>query len=875
MKKSNQSTADSLFLETDHIFNALNTAYIVFAVDDPVFTIIEENEAHANIAMVKRDDTIGKPLFDVFPDTSEDYVKNGHSTLLDSIRKARDTGKPDKMPMLKYDLADPQGVMTEMYWSVTHFPIFGADKKVVAVYQETRNITAEHQSEVKANSIEQQLQQILATSMVGTWSWDMKAQRVFADANLAEMFGIDNHEAQAGLPLDRFINSIHEEDRDRIMKQIETAISTEGTYETEYRTVPHKGHSRWVLARGHVQRDEDGEPSLFLGAIIDITVQKTAERLAQDSEQKLFFMADAMPQLVWITRPDGYHEYYNHQWYEFTGTKEGEADGEGWQALFHPEDQERAERTWHHSLKTGEPYEVEYRLYHAPSNSYRWVIGRALPYIDAHGKIIKWYGTCTDIDEQKRSEVLQSFLSHASKELSSTLESKKMLEKITEISVPGLADWCSIDVFNEETQTIDQVAIAHKDEKKLSLVKEYRKTYPAEIDAPTGVPAVIRTGNYEYYPVITMEMIEAAESDERILDMMRQIDLHSMVISPLSVNGKVVGGITFASSESGRYFTENDLHTMTELASRISLALTNTAFYDESRRENKQRKELEKQLRKEKDSLEMRVKERTELLEQTNEGLRIEIQKRHAAEKILKEYSENLARSNRELEDFAYVASHDLQEPLRKIQAFSNLLETEYKEALEGDGIEYLQRMRKAAARMSTLIEDLLAFSRVTTRQNPPKSVDLNEIVEEVLGDLEARIEEVGATVTVEPLGSLVADPTHMRQLFQNLIGNALKFHRDNVPPVVKVTARNDDGILELRVADNGIGFNEKYVDRIFSVFQRLHDRNSYEGTGIGLAVCRKIAERYNGSIKATSKKGEGSTFIVRLPETFQGERKK
>jgi light-regulated signal transduction histidine kinase (bacteriophytochrome) len=143
------------------------------------------------------------------------------------------------------------------------------------------------------------------------------------------------------------------------------------------------------------------------------------------------------------------------------------------------------------------------------------------------------------------------------------------------------------------------------------------------------------------------------------------------------------------------------------------------------------------------------------------------------------------------------------------------------------------------------------------------------------LSDLETRTQEVGATITVGKLGTIVADPTHMRQLFQNLIGNALKFHRPDVPPVVNVSATTEDGVVEIKVSDNGIGFDEKYVDRIFSVFQRLHDRSSYEGTGIGLAVCRKIAERYNGTIKATSNKGEGSTFIVRIPKEPQGEAKK
>ena len=854
-------------VSSDLIFNSLNTPYIVFQANDPEFTIIEENEAHAHVAMVEREKVIGKSLLDAFPDTSEDYVKSGHSALIESIRRVIKTGKPDSMPNLNYDLKDETGEFKKKYWSVTHYPLFGTKGKVAAVYQETRDITDEIEAEQRVDLIEQRLQQVLAMSLVGTWSWNLSEEKLYTDANLARMFGIDAKKAKDGLPLQVFIDSIHPDDQEHVMREITSAIEENNSYEAEYRTRLSDHEERWVLARGYIETDDKGEAALFFGVIIDITAQKTAERQAKENERRLRFMADSMPQLVWITRPDGFHEYYNNQWYEYTGTKPGTTDGDGWNDLFHPDDKERAWKAWRKSLKTGDPYEIEYRLYHAPSKQYRWVIGRALPLHDDDGTITKWYGTCTDIDEQKRTEQIQTFLSDASKELASTLDYKSVLKKITQLGVPVIADWCSVDMYNPETDSIDQVSISHTNPKKLSQVQEYRLRNPADLNAPTGVPAVLRTGKTEFYPLITIEMIEQVVDDKETLEFMRELNLHSLIIAPLSINGKVMGGISFASTESGRYYTEQDVHMVNELAARISLAMTNAALFSESKNELKQRRELEKQLRIEKESLESRVKERTKLLRETNAGLVEEIAKRKKAEKILKEYSESLARSNRELEDFAYVASHDLQEPLRKIQAFGNLLEGEYRDKLGEDGVDYLSRMLSAASRMSTLIQDLLAFSRVTTRQNKPEQVNLNSIVDEVIGDLESRIDDVDGKVVVGPLPAVTVDPIHMRQLFQNLIGNALKFHKPDVAPTVTVEGYENGDIVELRVSDNGIGFDEKYTDRIFSVFQRLHDRSSYEGTGIGLAVCRKIAERYNGTINATSKKGEGATFIVRLPK--------
>jgi len=225
-----------------------------------------------------------------------------------------------------------------------------------------------------------------------------------------------------------------------------------------------------------------------------------------------------------------------------------------------------------------------------------------------------------------------------------------------------------------------------------------------------------------------------------------------------------------------------------------------------------------------------------------------------------------LARSNGELEQFASIASHDLQEPLRKVRTFTEQVTTMDADNLSEKGRDYLNRANAAASRMQALIDDLLKFSRVATQGRPFAPVDLNVLTHEVLEDLEAQVERSGAVVRVGDLPTIAGDDLQLRQLVQNLLSNALKFHREGVPPEVAIEARVDGDIATITVRDNGIGFDPQYSRRIFRVFERLHGRGEYPGTGIGLALCRKIVDRHGGTIVADSEPGVGSTFSVTLP---------
>jgi PAS domain S-box-containing protein len=431
----------------------------------------------------------------------------------------------------------------------------------------------------------------------------------------------------------------------------------------EHRARGRDGIYRLFSIKAFPVLNEDDTIREWVGVHNDITERRQREEEVLAQEEKFRFLCESMPQIVWRLRADGWREYCNQRWFDYTGMTLQQTLGWGWLAAMHPDDLPNFRRGWQQATDTGELFQSEYRLKRGDGR-YHWHLSRALPLKDKQGVIVQWFGTCTDIDHYKRAE-----------------------------------------------------------------------------------------------------------------------------------------------SENLRLRAD----------------------------------------------LEDRVLQRTSELESANlELLRS---------------SRKLELSNGMLQNFASVAAHDLQEPLRKIQAFGDRLNVGYRAALDEKGLDYLRRMLNATGRMQTLIQDLLALSRVTSEGRPSVPVDLARLTREVLADLDERVSENKARVEIGDLPVIEGDPGQIRQLLQNLIGNSLKFHKKDEAPIIRVSAATaGDGACRLVVEDNGIGFDEKYLDRIFTVFQRLHTRAEYDGTGVGLAICRQIAQAHGGDITAKSAPNHGATFIVTLP---------
>jgi PAS domain S-box-containing protein len=563
-----------------------------------------------------------------------------------------------------------------------------------------------------------------------------------------------------------------------------------GAYELEY-PCHGNGQERYFVLR--VNRFRGDGPVRLVVTHENVTDRVLAERRLRESASQLEQLTEGMPLLMWACRPTGECDYVSRQWLDYTGSPLDSQLGKGWLASVHPDDRAGATIAWQAAVDGSTPYDVEYRL-RRYDGAYRWFAARGIPVRDQAGRITRWYGSCTDVDDRKhyRDNLERMVAERTSQIREQQIFLNTTLDNIAE-GVVACDAGGRLKLFNAAARQMHGLPI-----EPLAVDRWAERYRLYEADGVTPMP----TDSIPLYRAWRGETVRDAE----------------LVIR--------------ADGQPDRY--------MVCFGQQLHAADGTVAGAVVSMRDVTERREHERQL-----------------------------MLTHAA----------LRASNEDLEKFAYVASHDLQEPLRKIQAFGTRLADRYRETLGEQGQGYLDRMTEAAGRMRHLIEDLLALSRVSSKPISFQPVDLGGLVQEVLDDLDEQVRRTSGRVEMGELPAVVGDSGQLRQLFQNLIGNALKFARPGTPPVVRVTATE---LIQLpadadpppppgpgwriTVSDNGIGFEPEYAERIFELFQRLHSRTKYEGTGLGLAIVRKIALRHGATIHARSRPGVGATFILDWP---------
>jgi len=735
------SEDNSVSIDFEVLFQAMGTAYIVFKADDPDFTIIGENEAHAKIAMVKRKDVIGKPVLEAFPDTTEDFITKGESHLVNSLRKVIATGKPDTMHNFAYDIKDEHGVYTPKFWEVTHYPVF-QDGKVIAVCQQTNDITETISARRELTIAQDHLERALSYGEVGTWMWDVVQDVVLGDKNLARLFGIGDGSGQVEVSMKRFVDAIHPDDVKQVMGDIETALAKKlTTYESEFRTFDFTGNTRWLLARGHIEYDDRGDAVRFPGVVMDITERKLAE-------DRLHIMARANTQF---------------------------------------------------------PASMGY---------------------------------------------------------------KKTLESITAMIVPNMADWCAIDLVDGEV--IDQVVVTHKDPQKVKWAKQLRKEQgPVSLQDPTGVPWVIRTGKIEHVPVITDQMLVAAAKNDQELKLLRDIGFQSVIIVPLKIDGKIIGAVTFISTESHRHYNKDDVEIAQALANRVSLGVYNANLFRDAETEIKERKKLQAKLEELNGVLEDRVKRRTLQLEKMNQGLQEEIERRH---KIENQRLQHYVDLNKTKDEFISLASHQLRTPATGVKQYIGMV----LEGMAGDVVpeqeKLLEKAYQSNERQLTIVSDLLKVAQLDAGKVKLRhsEVDFTELVKDVVKEQQdtyrMRRQKVDLRVP-ETAVMAEADSDKIRMVLENIVDNASKYSDPGKTISVELLESHEN--VEVVIKDKGVGIASKDIDKLFEKFNRIHNHlsNHVGGTGLGLYWAKKVVDLHGGDITVTSVLDEGSTFRIVLPK--------
>ncbi|MDF5733091.1 MAG: PAS domain-containing protein [Rhizonema sp. PD38] len=673
---------------------------------------------------------------------------------------------------------------------------------------------------------EQRWQLAMRGNNDGIWDWIANPnsepdaeftnfEKVFFSTRWKEILGYS--ESEISNNLNEWAMRVHPNDINRV-KQVITDHFAKKTpfYISEYRIRCKDDSYKWILDRGQALWDENGKVLRMTGSHTDITERKLAEEKLRQSEERFQIVARATNDIIWDWDLMTNKIWWNEGTQRLFGfkTEVGETS-EWWFEHIHPDDRQRMVSEIQAVIANGEQFwSNEYRFRHS-SGSYAYIYDRAYVVRDRTGKPVRMIGAVMDITERKQvQEELQrqNLRSKLFADVTLKIRQSLQIDEILQTSVTEVQKLLQADrvlIFRVWSDGSGMVV-------KEAVVPGFPAILGENITDPCFQQTYIE--KYRQGRISVISDIRLADIEPCYVEFLQQFATKAYLIVPILLQNELWGLLITYQCTHPRQWTDWETELLQQLANQMGIALAQAKMLE---REIKQREEL--------------------------------------------------SRSNEELQQFAFVASHDLQEPLRKIKTFGDRLKATCSDAFTEQGRDYLERMQNAARRMQALIEDLLMLSRVTTRAQPFSRVNLTQITHEVLSDLEVLIQQNRGRVEVGELPTIKADPVQMRQLLQNLIGNALKFHRLHEPPVVKVYSqflRGVDGteLCQIVVEDNGIGFDEKYLDRIFNVFQRLHGRSEYEGTGVGLAICRKIIERHHGRITAKSKPQQGASFIITLP---------
>ena len=603
---------------------------------------------------------------------------------------------------------------------------------------------------------------------------------------------------------DGWLAALHPDDAPRAAEAWRRSWQEGAPYEVEYRLRREDGVYHWFVSRGGATRDERGAVVEWVGTCTDIQARIEQDAQLRRSEARSRQLIESLPQIVWVLDDAGQLTFVNERWRALVP----EAYHQDSLGAVWPEDRAVLQRVWAEALRSGEPFSVEYRLLQR-GGRYRSYLTRGLPLRDERGMIREWIVTSTDIDDQVYAETSARLLAEFSRVLGVRFGGAgELAGALRLLTAPFAAS--------------------------VLLVQGEGGTAQLTLAAVDGREQAVQQAILDRFPEVTRALAERVRltGQEQIITdrpALAEVGLAGVLALPLLTRGgEALGALIFSYRQP---VLARDLDFAREAANRLGSALENERLLAQARAAEQQLTELNQ-------SLEARVQDRT-----------LELQE-----------------ANRELEAFSYSVSHDLRTPLRHVVGFADLLRKESGGQLGDKSERYLGIISDAARRMSGLIDDLLNFSRMGRQPLRLQEVALGALFEEARAELEPETEGREVLWRVGPLPTVRGDPGLLKLVILNLLTNALKYSRKNVSSVIELGSKVEGGEAQVWVRDNGVGFDSRFGERLFGVFQRLHRAEEFEGTGIGLANVRRIVTRHGGRVWAESELGQGATFSFSLP---------
>ncbi|GAA4318367.1 PAS domain-containing sensor histidine kinase [Flaviaesturariibacter amylovorans] len=867
------------------------------------FTIAEANPAALEM-WGAGPEIIGRPLFDVLPE----MVDQGFPGLL---RGVLHSGKPFQGIEIPARFERPGAPADTRYFNIEYNP-YHVHGSVAGVLLLATDVTESVRARQQQAIAEDEVEAAIAAADLGYWHVDPRTNSLRSNRRTRELFGLPPDEEHVELGL--AIEAIHPDDRPRVVATIGRTISNPAfrDYDIEYRVVhPVDGVTRYVRAIGKSYFDEGGAAYRFSGTIQDVTPKKLAEEALRVSGQRFSAAVQAVQGILWTNTAEGRMEGEQPGWSALTGQTRAEYEGYGWANVVHPADAAATVAAWEDAVRGRKNFVFEHRLRRHDGSWGQFSI-QAVPVLNNDGSIREWVGVHTDITAQRNAEAA---LREATARQEATLA---QLESMLQNAPIGFAffshDHRYVRVNDALAAANGRPASEHIGLHIRDVIGEqYTPMLEGIIDQvfATGAPVLglevefsmphepgtARTWHTGFYPVRNtrtgvVDMVGAVLMD--ITDLRAATAAARRGEEELRLLADFMPQIVWSTDAKGFHdFYNKRWYEFTGLSYEETKGTGwgNVLHPDDVERswaawkhsiETGAYYEIDYRMRRADGQYRWLLGRATPIRDESGAITRwfgtctdIHDQKSMAEtlERLVAERTLELQRSNEDLQQFAHVASHDLKEPVRKIATFENRLSTEFGHLLPERGRTYLQKIEKASRRMYAMIDGVLRYSSLNEGEHRAfEAVDLNEVLTHIASDLEVLIEQKRARIERGPLPTVPGAPTLLYQLFYNIINNALKFGAEGRPTVIRISAdevpasEGRPAMARIRIRDNGIGFDSAEAERIFKTFTRLHTKDHYEGTGLGLALCKKIVDRHGGSIRAEGEHGEGALFELLLP---------